>query len=154
MGQPEAYMLPRGTSESQRLDAQHLWMKTISYDKLIHESIPVRPARAVADVATGTGAWLRDLISSWASVGGEEKVEFVGFDISSNQFPQTDIPNLRFHVHDATQPFPPEYREKFDIVNVRMVTYAMKTGDLDKVVQNIADILRQYSRVVFWALRS
>lgn len=142
MASSEVYMLPRDTAESKRLEWQHWWMKAISYGNLLHQTIPVTPARAVADVATGTGAWIRDAASSWVSLGGKEHTEFVGFDISSAQFPQVNPPNLQFHVHDATQPFPQEYRDKFDIVNIRLVSYAIRVEDLQNLVQNIADILR------------
>lgn len=142
MAQPEAYMLPRDASESQRLDLQHLWMKAISNNKLLHQTIPIRSVRAVADVATGTGVWIRDAASSWPSLGGRGDVDFVGFDISSSQFPNTETPNVRYYVHDATRPFPAEYKGKFDIVNVRLVSYAIVTSDLPRMVQNIADIIR------------
>ncbi|KAL9619383.1 MAG: hypothetical protein Q9160_005978 [Pyrenula sp. 1 TL-2023] len=143
MASSEAYMLPRDAAESQRLDWQHWWMKAISHGQLLHQTIPIKSARAVADVATGTGAWIRDAVSSWVSLGGQEQTEFVGFDISAAQFPQVIAPNLQFRVHDAIQPFPQEYKHKFDIVNVRLVSYAIKAEDIQNLVQNIAEILRQ-----------
>lgn len=54
-GEGEAYMLPRNTQESQRLDAQHEYMRQMSHGHLKHPSIPVQKLHAVADVATGTG---------------------------------------------------------------------------------------------------
>lgn len=40
------------------------------------------------------------------------------------------------------KPFPTEHHEKFDLVNVRLVSYAIKGADLDRVVQNVVQLLR------------
>ncbi|KAL9002006.1 MAG: hypothetical protein Q9188_005046 [Gyalolechia gomerana] len=140
------YMLPRSTQESQRLDAQHEYMRQISYGHLIHPSIPTRQLKAVADVATGTGVWLRQLAedSTFDRPAKGEPPYFVGFDISPQQFPPAEaLPsNLTFTVHDFVNPFPAEYHDRFDLVNVRFVSYAMKRVDLDRVVQHIVQLIR------------
>ncbi|KAL9582653.1 MAG: hypothetical protein Q9212_003175 [Teloschistes hypoglaucus] len=145
-GTGETYMLPRDTQESQRLDAQHEYFRQISYGHLIHPSIPAGQLDAVADVATGTGVWLRQLANDptlphpvqW------QQSNFVGFDISQQQFPPADSlpPHIKFVVHDAVEIFPPEYHQRFDLVNVRLVSYAIKGSDLDTVVRNITQLLK------------
>ncbi|KAF4626945.1 hypothetical protein G7Y89_g11215 [Cudoniella acicularis] len=143
-GEGEAYMLTRDNLESKRLDWQHHWAKGIAGNHLIHPTIPLQSIHAVADIATGTGAWIRDLAmtTTWPA----EKPEFFAFDISADQFPKNDNDNnaadIQFRVHDATQPFPEEYTGKFDVVNIRFVTYAIKAKDLQAMVKNIAAILR------------
>ncbi|KAL8776839.1 MAG: hypothetical protein Q9194_002904 [Teloschistes cf. exilis] len=145
-GMGEPYMLPRDTQESQRLDAQHEYFRQLSYGHLIHPSIPARQLHAVADVATGTGLWLRQLADELTlprPVEGE-KPSFVGFDISQQQFPLADSlhTQMKFVVHDMVDTFPAEYHERFDLVNVRLVTYAVKASDLDRVVRNITQLLK------------
>ncbi|KAL8756445.1 MAG: hypothetical protein Q9199_002927 [Rusavskia elegans] len=129
-GEGEAYMLPRNTQESQRLDAQHEYMRQMSHGHLKHPSIPVQKLHAVADVATGT-------------VHGQ-KPSFIGFDISDQQFPlPKGLPShVAVNVHDMVKPFPTEYHEKFDLVNVRFVSYALKGAELDQVVRNVIQLLR------------
>lgn len=153
MASSEAYMLPRNTSESQRLDWQHRWSKAITHNQLLHSSIPIQNVRAVADVATGTGAWIRDLARSWSALGGSwadersNSTEFVGFDISAEQFPRDHVPHVRFCVQDATKAFYEQYKGKFDVVNVRLVSYAIKVDELADLISNILEILRKSSRL-------
>lgn len=140
-------MLPRDTQESQRLDAQHEYFRQISYGHLIHPSIPARQLHAVADVATGTGVWLRQLADDPTvprPVQGQES-SFVGFDISRQQFPAAESlpPHVKFVVHDMVEAFPAEYHQRFDLVNVRLVSYAIKGSDLDRVVRNITQLLSE-----------
>ncbi|KAL8960810.1 MAG: hypothetical protein Q9193_002544 [Seirophora villosa] len=126
----EAYMLPRNVQESQRLEAQHEYMRQLSYGHLIHPSIPIHQLHAVADVATGTGIWLRQLVEDPA--------------LPHQQFPSSDglPPQVSFAVHDMVKPFPTEHHEKFDLVNVRLVSYAIKGKDLEQVVRNVLQLLR------------
>lgn len=147
MASTEAYMLQRDGQESKRLNAQHVWMRALSGGHLIHPSIPRKSLCTVADIATGTGVWLQDVATcaEFSRQAKDEKSAFVGFDISPQQFPPTGElpPNVRFVVHDMTEPFPPEYHEKFDLVNVRLVSYVIKAVDLQKVVQHILQLLRE-----------
>ncbi len=138
-------MLRRDPEESRRLDAQHEFMRQLSHGHLVHPSIPCAKIRSVADVATGTGIWLRQLAASpnfqHPSDGGQNP--FVGFDISPQQFPPAEElqPGISFMVHDMTKPFPSEYHEKFDLVNVRFISYVLKALELEKVVGNILQLL-------------
>jgi len=143
MATNDAYMLQRDSQESKRLDAQHEYMRALSSGHLIHPSILSNVIRAVADVGTGTGAWLRDLANS-AAVVDDKEATFVGFDISPQQFPPTEtyFPNVKFVVHDITKPFPVEYHETYDLVNVRLLSYAIRVVDLEKAVRHILQILR------------
>ena len=151
MATTEAYMLQRDGQESKRLDSQHALMCALSGDQLVHSSIPRKVIHTVADVATGTGVWLRDLAAraDLSTHADSQEDAFVGFDISSQQFPSTETnsPNVKFVVHDITEAFPPEYHEKFDLVNVRLISYAIKAVDLDKAVWHVLQILRKLSCV-------
>ncbi|KAI4220859.1 MAG: hypothetical protein L6R36_007312 [Xanthoria steineri] len=142
----ETYMLQRNLDESQRLDAQHDYMRHMSYGHLLHPSIPLHQLHAVADVATGTGRWLQQLAHHPAlpPPRSDQQPTFIGFDISDQQFPPPDpsSPRLAFELHDMLKPFPTQHHEKFDLVNVRLVSYAIKGADLDRVVQNVIQLLR------------
>lgn len=145
----ETYMLQRNLDESQRLDAQHEYMRQMSYGHLLHPSVPLHQLHAVADVATGTGRWLQQLAHHPAlpPPRSHQQPTFIGFDISDQQFPPPDAssPRLAFELHDMLEPFPTEHHEKFDLVNVRLVSYAIKGADLDRVVRNVIQLLRTSS---------
>lgn len=134
-------MMNRNEEESKRLDAQHNFMRQLAHGCLVQPSIPQSDLRAIADVATGTGLWLRE--AAQELVTSREKIVFTGFDISAQQFPKNEIHGLDFVVHNVVEPFPSKYHEKFDLVHVRLLSYALKAQDLEISVKNIVQLLRE-----------
>ena len=134
-------MLPRDSEESIRLDFQHEFTKALSDNHLIHRSIPIETIHEVADVGTGTGIWLRDVSSvlNKADIHGQGR--FVGFDISSQQFPASGLPNASLVVRDARTQFPGEYCGSFVMVHVRLLSYAVQKDELQSVVENVVQLL-------------
>ena len=65
----------------------------------------------------------------------------MGFDISAKQFPSKEVPKIKFVVYDVFQPFPQEYQGKFDLVNVRLLTYALTSDSIQTAVENVAQLL-------------
>ncbi|KAL8671978.1 MAG: hypothetical protein Q9168_003545 [Polycauliona sp. 1 TL-2023] len=142
----EAYLLPRNTQESQRLNNLHEFMRQMTYGHLIHPSIPIKQLQAVADIGAGTGIWLQQLAKEPAFhclVHGP-KATFIGFDKSDRQFPAPEEwpAHVSFRVHDIVEPFPSEYHEKFDLINLRLLTGSIQSADLDQVVRNVLELLR------------
>ena len=127
----------------------HDFMLALSSGHLIHPSIKCTSFHAVADVATGTGIWLRDVAASsiFTNKANDKasKTTFVGFDISSRQFPSPNdlAPEIKFVIHDMVEVFPTEYHGMFDLVNVRLVSYALKARDLKSLVFNVSQLLRK-----------
>ena len=149
----EAYMLPRNPAETVRLNSQHAFLHQLAHGQFIHSSIPPSDIHSVADVGTGTGIWLQELAATntlqcdeafgGRSIGG---VEYVGFDISAAQFPSDGAmveEGIKFVVHDAAKSFPVRYHGKFDLVNVRLLSYAVKAEELRSVVENVVEIMSQ-----------
>ena len=136
----EAYMLSRDQEESQRLDAQHKYLRQLANGKLIQPSVPQSELKAIADIGTGTGIWLREVAQELESPNNE--VKFMGFDISAQQFPKSQIDGITFIEQDIVKPFAPEFHEKFDLVHVRFLSYALKAQDLESAVRNVIQILR------------
>ena len=166
----EAYMLQRNSTESSRLNTQHTFFLALAHGQLIHRSIPRQNLLAIADVGTGTGVWLRETAQELVNdshrtheysaglVGGGavHNHEFVGFDISPSQFPHPDdkaVPgnvHVDFVVHDITESFPPQYHDKFDLVHIRLLSYAIKAANLVRVVENAVQILRKFVAEMMW----
>jgi SAM-dependent methyltransferase len=142
----DGYMLRRDSEESKRLDVQHAFFRCLSSGHLLHPSLPIKNIASVADVGAGTGIWLRQVASSseFANRSDRDKQSFVGFDVSPKQYPTKEEISepVKLEVHDFYQPFPKEYDEKFDLVNVRFVSYVLQLAQLENVVRNILQILR------------
>ena len=152
MAMQESYMLGRDQEETKRLDTQHLFMRQLTHGSLLHHSINPSNLRAVADVGTGTGIWLREAARELRAA--ENPIEFTGFDISPQQFPTDKIQNVEFVVHDVVEPFQPQYHAKFDVVHVRFLSFALKAQDLNISVENIVRIIREYSLRLMKALEN
>lgn len=95
----------------------------------------------IADVATGTAVFLRDLSEQFK----DPSMELHGFDISADQFPPTEklADNITLHISNAKRGFPEEYRGQFDIVNLRLLTAAMENEkDWHDVARNSMALLK------------
>ncbi|QDS77200.1 hypothetical protein FKW77_002597 [Venturia effusa] len=117
--------LLRDKDESARLDCQH-YLMTKSLGYLIHPSAAklLVSGSKVADIATGTGVFLRDL----SEKVNDASIDLQGFDISADQYPPPEkLPsNVTLKLANAKTGFPPEYHGKFDIVNIRLLTAALE----------------------------
>ena len=132
-------MLSRNHDESQRLDTQHHFLRALAHGNLIQPSIPPSDLCNVADIGCGTGIWLREAAQELGIP--ENPIKFTGFDISAQQFPKENIQGVEFVVHDVVEPWPLQYHGTFDVVNVRLLSYALQAQDLEKAVENIVQIL-------------
>ncbi|KAK2792336.1 hypothetical protein FQN51_001728 [Onygenales sp. PD_10] len=138
--QNEAYALPRGGEEKERLRAQHVVFVQWTHG-LIQPCVPKENIKRVADVATGTGLWLFDT----AKELNDPSISYDGFDISSAQFPSetpAGLGSFSFTQHDATNPFPVEFHSQFDLINVRLLVQALKGADVPAFVANLVELLR------------
>lgn len=113
--------LTRDQEESQRLNLQHdLYIKSTGFH--LHPRIAATlPADAhIAEVATGTGIWLRSLAA--ASSQSSPRWKFTGFDLSSEQFPsEPERKGVNFRILDILKPPPEEERGKYDVVHIRLL---------------------------------
>ncbi|CAI7607391.1 unnamed protein product [Penicillium pancosmium] len=136
----EKYVFGRSKMESQRLDAQHNLLVKATQNTLVHPSIPKEKVISVADIATGTGVWLRDTADLLGKVNTTQRY-YHGFDISPDQFPDY-MGDLEFSVHDITAPFPKEHWNRYDLVHVRLLVAAIDEIEYKAAVANIHQILK------------
>ena len=146
----EPYMLGHrkgNIDEDRRLDTQHELIKDgILGSYNIHPSIPLHKIKnAIADVGTGTGVWLNDVARGLQTLSALSSVRLVGFDVTDARFSENPEPGVEFLVHDATKPFPPQFYGQFDLVNVRLLVYAIPEQNFRSVAENVAQLLRQWS---------
>lgn len=119
-------------------------MRALCDDKLIHAYLSHK-IHAIAYVGTGTGVWLEDVENDLSSLEkAPREANYVGFDISAQQAPHERKPGFEFIVHGIAKSFPERFHERFDLVHVRLLSYAIRADDLRIVVENVVRILRQY----------
>ncbi|KAJ5160377.1 uncharacterized protein N7482_007381 [Penicillium canariense] len=94
---------------------------------------------AIADIATGTGIWLKDVSRELGTTATQ--CYYHGFDISPDQFPKNPG-NIDFSVHDITKPFPEEHRNRYDLVHVRLLVAAIEESEYKVAISNIYAILK------------
>lgn len=94
----------------------------------------------VADIATGTGIFLRHL--SRQPLFSKAKLD--GFDISTSQFPNAnDLPNnITLRTHDIKVPFPQEYHSRYDVIYIRLVCAALGGDEWTLVARNLMQLLK------------
>lgn len=92
----------------------------------------------MADVGTGTGAFLRRIQEMYP------EATLHGYDISSALYPEpSTIPEgMDFKVFDAKAQVSEELRGTYDLVHVRLLAAAMLPDDWSRSVFNVAQLLK------------
>ncbi|KAK5633137.1 hypothetical protein RRF57_008851 [Xylaria bambusicola] len=96
----------------------------------------------VADLATGTGIWLFDLVKS-PEVNGLN-IQFHGLDISNSLFPHsTWLPkNVSLSTSNLLKEPPESLHGKFDVVHVRLVLSLIGSGSPKPIMRHIKMLLK------------
>ncbi|CEJ54912.1 hypothetical protein PMG11_01199 [Penicillium brasilianum] len=136
----EIYPLPRDEDESHRLDEQHHFITEVSKGPIV-KSIPRTELFAFADVGTGTGIWLKEIIELMRYMPAAFPRYYRGLDISEAQFPSTSE-DIDFAVQDITKPPLLQDRNRYDLVHVRMLVGAIKESDFGTVLANLMALLK------------
>ncbi|KAK9422881.1 putative Methyltransferase domain-containing protein [Seiridium unicorne] len=105
---------------------------------LIHPSVastlPSSPH--VADVGTGTGAFLRHL------QGVYPNAVLQGFDISTALFPKSELPGIALTTWDVKEPVSQDQYGKYDLVHARLLAAAMQADEWAPAVRNVSKLLK------------
>ncbi|KAI0513027.1 S-adenosyl-L-methionine-dependent methyltransferase [Xylaria bambusicola] len=129
--------------ESDRLDFQHHFFDDVMNNELlpvhITNQLAQTPCPRVCDIATGTAIWLKELAKTLPA-----SAELVGFDFDVSKFPMPEaLPsNIRLSFGDAYEPFPEEFRNRFDVVHLRHFNLAMRKGQGVPLIRNLSSLLR------------
>lgn len=136
----DTYNLPRHSTESARLDAQHdAYVKIIGF--LLHPRIAATlpPNARIADVGTGTGVWLHDLAResppTWI---------YHGFDISDEQFPVNggERDHTKYARLNITEPIPDGLKGQFDVVHLRLLVCGLTGYEWALAARNALQLLK------------
>lgn len=119
-----------------RLTIYHLGFKQAADDTLIFPPLDFSAtARAVLDVGTADGLWMRDVRSSLA-MPPRGAHTFTGTDLNSSFFPGTVPPDMSFVKQDINAAPPSSWEASFDLVHLRMVLIAAGSGAKQRAVVN------------------
>ncbi|KAH8705049.1 putative LaeA-like methyltransferase [Talaromyces proteolyticus] len=143
----EYYLLGRNSVETQRLDEQHNFLTDLCGGSLISKSISEDKIFSIADVATGTGVWLRDVkahLDSTHPTGPSKPRYYHGFDLSDAQYPTNQgLDGINYSLHDCLKPFPVEHHNRYDLVHVRLLVAAIKETEFKLIVANLKPLLKR-----------
>ncbi|EME47650.1 hypothetical protein DOTSEDRAFT_69567 [Dothistroma septosporum NZE10] len=133
----DIYSLPRDNIESARLENQHRQIiKNTGF--VLHPRIVLPENAHIADVATGTGIWMKDVAATAPST-----CSFTGFDLSDAQFPPANERDGRaFKLLNILRPVPEQLQGTFDVVHTRYLICALTSKDWPIVAQNLLKLLK------------
>lgn len=135
----DTYILNRDFFATTRLNCQHwVWHQELGYN--IHPSITVPFHGRIADVATGTGAWLLEVARE------RPDAQCDGFDINLEQAPPTVwLPaNISLRTWNMYEPPPPELIGAYDMVHIRLLTVVVRNKDTLPIIKNMALLLKPH----------
>lgn len=136
---PEWYLQAKDkdvSSDIGRLTIHHLGFKQAAEGTLIFAPLDFSHApRAVLDVGTADGLWMREVQSSMPAPSNGEH-EFIGTDINTSFFPSTTTENITYVKQDIKEPAPEAWKNAFDLVNLRMILIAAGSGVAQRAVVN------------------
>lgn len=146
------YFLNAGAAEAERerLNKQHRLFDDIMNNELLPPHItsalstsPEPPK--ILEIATGTAVWLTELAKTLPA-----DAELVGLDYDTSKFPPSLPSNITLRQANMYEPFPSDLLGKFDVVNVRLIIFALKVGQGTDLVKNLMTLLRPGGYIV-WA---
>ena len=98
----------------------------------------MHPHARVADIATGTAAFLRYLARDWP------EAILHGYDISALLYPPVRaLPNnVTLHLLDARNDVPVSLYGQYDIVHVRLIAAGLTASEWGRTVRNLTKLLK------------
>ena len=133
----DPYLLGRDHFAATRLNCQHwTWRQELGFN--LYPKIPVPDGARIADVATGTCAWLLEVAEE------HPEAHIDGFDISLAQAPPSVwMPwNTALHEWDIFNAPPEELHGKYDIVHIRLVGIVIRDSSPLPVLHNAVMLLK------------
>jgi hypothetical protein len=138
-----------------RLNKQSEVIKILRSNQILSPLIPRSSIRSIADIATGTGIWLREVAHELHSQSepndARRKLECVGFDISDAQFPpqweetnESGKGEARYELADINKGFAKEWWGKFDVVHLRLLIVALTVDKIENAVKNVLMLLSMF----------
>ncbi|KAJ8120366.1 hypothetical protein ONZ43_g2908 [Nemania bipapillata] len=140
------YILNAGSAQSEhdRLNSQHHLFNNIMQNDLLPPHITTSISNSktppkIVEIATGTAVWLSEIAKTLSP-----DAELVGLDFDTSKFPPPSslASNITLRQANMFEPFPTDLLGKFDVVNVRLIIFALKDGLGTDLVKNLMTLLK------------
>ena len=92
----------------------------------------------ILDVCCCDGLWLRDL-KAFTSIPSNK---YFGVDINTMMFPETSEPSVMLSKQDFTEPFPAEWKNKFDLVHQRYALPAAMNKPIEPIINSLVEMVK------------
>lgn len=146
LGNELDYMLDRGYTAASRLNYQfYLWKESLQFN--LHPSIHLpkndsTPLR-IADVATGSGIWLFDLLRDPA-VNRYRSLQLDGFDIDLKNAPVTDWlpPTITLREFNIFDELPNDLVGQYDVVHMRLLVLVVQKSNPLPIIEKVFQMLK------------
>ena len=134
---PEWYLKVKdASSDIGRLTIYHHGFKQAAEGTLVFAPLDFSTEpRAILDVGTADGLWMREVQSSLPSPPHGTHT-FIGTDINQSFFPASSPSTISYIKQDIKAPLPPSWKSSFDLVNMRMILIAAGSGSAQHAVVN------------------
>jgi SAM-dependent methyltransferase len=132
---PEWYLQAKDvSSDVGRLTIYHYGFKQAAEGTLVFAPLDFSTApRAVLDVGTADGLWMREVQSTLPSPPDGTHT-FIGTDINESFFPTSSPSTIKYIKQDIKEPPPSSWEASFDLVNIRMILIAAGSGSAQRKV--------------------
>ncbi|KAI1112122.1 hypothetical protein F5Y14DRAFT_423221 [Nemania sp. NC0429] len=148
------YILNAGSAQSEhdRLNSQHHLFNDIMQNDLLPPHIASSLSASstppkIVEIATGTAVWLSEIAKTLSP-----DAELVGLDFDTSKFPSQSslASNIALRQANMYEPFPSDLIGRFDVVNVRLIIFALKDGHGIDLARNLMTLLKPGGHIV-WA---
>ncbi|KAI1421795.1 hypothetical protein F5Y12DRAFT_765953 [Xylaria sp. FL1777] len=146
------YFLNAGVAQSEhdRLNRQHHLFDDMMQNDLLPPDVASSLSKSptppkILEIATGTAIWLSEVGKTLSP-----DAELVGLDYDTTKFQSSLAPNITLRQANMYEPFPSDLLGKFDVVNVRLIIFALKEGQGTDLVKNLMTLLKPGGYIV-WA---
>lgn len=124
------------SSDIGRLTIYHLGFKQATQGTLLFAPLDFSTApRAILDVGTADGLWMREVQAS-VPAPPEGEHSFTGTDINMSFFPTTATNGITYVKQDIKDVTPQAWHNAFDLVNLRMILIAAGNGTAQRAAVN------------------
>ncbi|KAF5327441.1 hypothetical protein D9619_004197 [Psilocybe cf. subviscida] len=136
----EIYALPSDEEEANRLQLQHNLLRTIFDDRVVLAPLELTSGAEVLDIGTGKGSWALDFAATYPNA---DKASLLCIDIGARLFPQYPPLNVAFQLGDILKQNAQEWENRFAFVHQRLLIFAFKYQQWNKVIRKIYTITAQ-----------
>ncbi|KZO96090.1 S-adenosyl-L-methionine-dependent methyltransferase, partial [Calocera viscosa TUFC12733] len=135
-GSESKYSLTTDEPEAQRLNKQHVVLRKLFDNRLLHEGLELKDGDKVLESGAGTGVWALYLASEVP-----DTVQIECIDINPHLFPVSSPKNVHFSASNILT-LPDHFDSKYTLIHQRFLSGAFGNKDWKTCIKNMYAALR------------